>query len=310
MDTPGKVLVTGGCGFIGLHLVRRLHSEGFQVRVLGTKRDAERVKRLPEGVEFLKGDVRSQNTCRKAVKGCDAVSHLSAMISFDKPYQESQAWGVNVGGTFNMLNAAMEENVSLFHYMGTGLVLGNIDSPHKASEEWPPRTPRSTYAASKLVGEIFCRHYHGVYGLPTVITRTFNVYGPGQNPHSRGAMISNFIWRTLRNEPPIISGDGRQAKDWLYIDDVTEALYRALTAGPAGETIHVCSGIELSVKDIAKKVIEICGKNFEPVFLPQRYADFERSCGDNSKARQLLGWEPKTGLEEGLRKTVEYLGAI
>lgn len=304
-----RILVTGAAGFIGSHLVRRLIDEGVEVRVIELPDRLSRISEM-DGVEVVSGDIRDQETCVNAVKGCDAVSHLAAQISFDGTQDEIKSWEVNVGGTFNMLKASLSEGVKKFHFMSTGLVLGDVEKPHKADEEWVPKTPKSAYAYGKYAGETLCRNFSGTYGVPVVITRAFNVFGPGQNPDSRGAMISKFIDIVLKGGKPKVFGDGSQTKDWAYISDIIDGIYKSIISEQSnGEIIHLCSGVERSVEDIAKDVIAACGNKFEPEYINMRYADFGRSVGNNSKARKLLGWDPSTGFEDGLRKTIEWFRA-
>src|SRR5207249_6501806 len=166
----------GGCGFVGSHLVERVLSAGFEVRVLGLKCDLENLKQLVKDkeIEFERGDVSNPDICREAVRGCDLVSHVAALVSIDQSIDEPRPfWEVNVEGTFNMLEASREEGVKRFHLMSTCEILGTIGYPHKADENWSSFTPRSPYAASKLAAETYCRSYYLTYGFPVVITRGF-----------------------------------------------------------------------------------------------------------------------------------------
>lgn len=311
-----KVLITGGCGFIGSHLVEKAVSAGFDVRVLGLACHLENVEHLlkENKIEFMRGDVADPAVCRKAVRGCDLVSHLAALASIDHSIQEPRPfWEVNVKGTFNLLDAAREEGVQRFHLHSSCEMLGSIEFPHKADEDWPVVMPRSPYAVSKMAQEAYCRTYYFTYDLPTVITRGFNAYGPRQKPAEKpggkGAMIPGFFMKVLKNKPPLIYGDGEQTRDFTYVKDIAEGIFRCFTSDRViGETIHLCSGIDRKVRDVAQMVIDCCGKSDElkPEHISSRAGEMLRSIGDNSKAKKLLNWEPKVTFEDGLRNTADF----
>jgi len=307
-----KVLITGGSGFIGSHLVEKMISEGFDVRILDQQKKLDNIKNLLPNprIEFVEGDIRNYDACKKAVNGCDFVSHLAALISVDHSIQEPRPfWDVNVGGTFNLIDASLNAKIKRFQYMSSCEMLGHIEYPNKATENWPTYIPRSPYAASKLAAETYCNSYHITYDFPVVITRAFNVFGPKQNPGSRGAVIAKFITTILQNQVPTIYGDGEQSRDWTFVKDIVDGIFKAINSDRTeGETIHLCSGIDRKVKDIAEKVIEICGKNgkIKPVFIKERSGELRRSCGDYTKAKKLINWEPKVKFEDGLKLTLEY----
>jgi UDP-N-acetylglucosamine/UDP-N-acetyl-alpha-D-glucosaminouronate 4-epimerase len=307
-----RILVTGGCGFIGSHVVERMLKAGYDVRVLGLTCNLENVEHLVKEnrIEFLRGDVADPEVCKKAVRGCEMVSHIAALVSVDHSILDPRPfWEVNVEGTFNILDAAKNEGVRRFHLMSSCEMLGHIEPPAKANEDWPHYMPRSPYAASKLAAETYCRSYYITYGFPIVITRGFNVFGPRQRPGARGAMIASFITRVLDGKPPVINGDGEQTRDWTFVQDVANGIFAALTSDNAvGETIHLCNAKDHKVKDVAQLVIDTCGKGRElkPQYKDARAGEMRRSIGDNSKAKRLLNWEPKVSFEEGVSRTVEF----
>jgi len=307
-----KVLITGGCGFIGSHLVEKVISAGYDVRVLGLKCDFERVEHLikENKIEFMRGDVADSAVCKKAVRGCDIVSHLAALSSVDQSIQEPKPfWDVNVKGTFNILDAAREEGVQRFQHMSSCEMLGNVEFPHKADENWLFYLPRSPYAVSKMCAEAYCRSYYLTYDFPIVITRGFNAFGPKQRPGARGAMIASFFTRVLNDKPPVIYGEGEATRDWTFVEDIAEGIFRALTSDRAiGETIHLCSGVDHKVHDVAQQIIDCCGKSdtLKPEHISARSGEMLRSIGDNSKAKKLLNWKPKVSFEDGVRKTFDY----
>lgn len=306
-----KVLVTGGCGFVGSHLTERLVKEGFKVRVLGLTCNLENIQGLVESnrVEFVRGDLSDAPTCRKAVEGCDIVSHLAAQISVDKSIVEPEHFfETNVGGTFRILEAAREAHIRKFHYMSTCEVLGLIDAPLRADENWPHPVPRSPYSASKFAAEAYCRSYNITYGLPVTITRSFNIFGPRQNPGSGGALIAKVTTKVLNRQSPEIFGDGKQTRDWTYVEDTVDGIYRCITTeGTEGELFHLASGIDRQVGDVIQQIIKLCGSEgtISPTRIAARPGELRRSVGDASKAKRILNWEPKTDFETGLRKTIE-----
>ncbi len=307
-----KVLITGGCGFVGSHVVERVLAAGYDVRVLGRSCKLENINRLigENRIEFMRGDVADEDVCRKAVRGVDMVSHIAALVSVDHSIEEPRPyWEVNVKGTFNILDAAREEGVKRFHFMSSCEMLGTIEAPHKADENWQKYVPRSPYAASKLSAETYCRSYFITYDFPIVITRGFNIFGPRQRPGARGAMIASFITRVLDNKPPVVNGSGDQTRDWTFVEDVADGIFKALTSDKAvGETIHLCNGVDHRVKDVAELVIDVCGKRdqLKVEYQHSRAGEMMRSIGDNSKAKRLLGWEPRVSFEDGVKRAVDF----
>lgn len=308
-----KVLITGGCGFIGSHLVENALSKGFDVRVLGLTNNLANVDHLlkENKIEFVRGDVSDPAVCRKVVRGCDMVSHLAALVSTDQSIQDPKPfWEVNVKGTFNMLDAARQEGVERFHLHSSCEMLGDVEFPHKADENYPVYIPKSPYAVSKFSSEAYCRSYYLTYGCPIVITRGFNTFGPRQKAGSMGAMIPNFLVRALEGKPPLIYGDGQQTRDFTYVKDIAEGIYRCLTSDKViGETVHLCSGIDRKAVDVAKLAIDVCGKSDElkPEHITARFGEMRRSIGDNSKAKRLLNWEPKMDFEQGVRNVADFI---
>lgn len=309
-----KALITGGTGFIGSHLVEKLVQEGFSVRVVAR---GESPNLLPPDVarktEIMAGDISDQATCEKAVRGCELVSHLACLVNEDKSLGGTNTfWATNAGGTMNMLRAALMAKVSRFHYMSGPSLVGNVPPPSKAGEDWAIPAPQTPYAQVKLLGELCCQGYFKQYDLPIVIIRPFNVYGPRQSPLARGGMITRFILDVIKREPIRIDGDGEQSRDWLYVTDLVDAIYRCLaTKGMEGEVFHVASGQDTKVRDVAKLVARVCGIDYDlqPRFERGATAGIQRSCGDSSKARRLLGWMPSVDLKQGVELTFDYLNS-
>ena len=304
-----RVLVTGGAGFIGSHLVDKLVEKGFQVRVLDdlSTGSLDNLEHSLNRIEFIKADVRDVDSVRKALEGVDVVVHEAAVTSvprsIEDPLTVSQ---VNVEGTLNLLRACVERKVRRFVYASSSSVYGDLPTlPKREDYELRPKSP---YAVSKYAGEKYCLVFHEVYGLETVALRYFNVYGPRQRYGPYSGVITIFINRALRGEPPIIYGDGKQTRDFIYVEDVVEATIKALEKEDvAGEVINVAAGSPVTINRLAELILEIVGiDNLKPIYTVERKGDIKHSFADITKAKSLLGWSPKVNLVEGLRRTVDW----
>jgi UDP-N-acetylglucosamine/UDP-N-acetyl-alpha-D-glucosaminouronate 4-epimerase len=308
--TGAVALVTGGGGFIGSHLVKRLLREGMSVRVLdnfATGRRANLEEALDD-VELIEGDLQSYERVHNAVRGCDLAFHLGALPSVPRSIQDPlTSNATNVVGTLNVLLAARDEGVRRVVYASSSSLYG-------ASTELPKREdmhplPIAPYAVSKLAAEGYCRAFHHVYGLETVALRYFNVFGPGQDPRSQyAAAIPNFITAALEERPPIIHGDGEQSRDFTFVDNAVDAnLLAAAAEGAAGEAFNVACGERTSLNEIVARLSALAGREIEPVHTDPRPGDVRHSLADIDKARKILGYAPAVDFEEGLRRTyAEY----
>jgi UDP-glucose 4-epimerase len=306
MGTGTVALVTGGGGFIGSALVRRLLSDGQTVRVLdnfATGRRANLEDVLDE-IELIEGDLQSYERVHNAVRGCDYAFHLGALPSVPRSIQDPlTSNATNVVGTLNVLLAARDEGVRRVVYASSSSLYG-------ASTELPKREdmhplPIAPYAVSKLAAEGYCRAFHQVYGLETVALRYFNVFGPGQDPQSQyAAVIPNFIVAALEGGRPLVHGDGEQSRDFTYVDNAVEAnLLAASAEGAAGEAFNIACGERTSLNDIIARLSTLSGREIESVNTDSRPGDVRHSLADISKAREVLGYEPAVDFEEGLRRT-------
>jgi nucleoside-diphosphate-sugar epimerase len=301
-----KVLVTGGTGFIGSHLVDRLMKEGCEVVVLDNLSSGriENVKHHLNSGRFRlsKGDVRSSEDVKKAVKNVDAVFHLAAIVSvplsIENPILVND---VNLRGTLNLLKASSEADVKRFTYISSCAVYGEVD--RLPIDERCPTNPISPYAVSKLAAEYYCKVFCENYGLDTLCFRYFNVYGPRQVGGSYGGVITQFISRLKQRKPPIIYGDGQQTRDFVFINDVVEADMLALKCRHcSGETINVGTGKPTTISELASLLMEFFGQtHVKPVYKAAREGDIRNSQADISKAERTLGYKPKTTLKEGIR---------
>ena len=310
-----KYLVTGGAGFIGSHIVERLLKEGNSVVVLdnfysGKEENIEAaVKEKPEGSQFtlIKGDIRDKEACLKACEGADAVFHQAALRSVPKSMEAPHDYNdVNIDGTLNLLEAARGRKVRRFVFASSSSVYGDTDVFPQKEDAYPLLI--SPYALSKLTGEFYCRIFSEHYGVETVSLRYFNVFGPRQALDDEYAVvIPKFTHCILHDEAPPIFGNGKQSRDFTYIDNVVEANIKAATAeGVSGEVFNVANGSGNTVLYLVEALNKIIGKNVEPKFLPVRAGDVFKTLASVDKLRNKLGFKPLVDFEEGLRRTVEY----
>jgi len=302
-----RYLVTGAAGFIGSHLCRRLVDVGEDVVALDDLSSGKRENLVP-GVRFVEGDIRDGAVVARAARGCGAVLHQAAMRSVPRSLAEPvRTQDVNVAGTVNVLMAAREA--------GARVVSASSSSVYGDRTEFPlheemASLPRSPYAASKLAGEGFCRAWWHGFGVPTVSLRYFNVYGPGQDPSNRyAAVIPLFILACLEGSAPEIHGDGGQARDFTFIDDVVDANLAAARADEAafGSVLNIGGGREpTSINGLLDMVAELTGSEPQPVRTPVREGDIRRSHADVSEAGRLIGYRPGYAIADGLAATVAW----
>jgi len=308
-----RVLVTGGAGFIGSHLVDGLMSGGFDVVVLD---DLSSGRRENLSVHFgkpnfclVEGDVRVKADVKKALEGVNVVFHLAAIVSVDFSVKNPLLVNeVNVGGTLNVLRESLNAGVKRFVYASSCAVYGEpVDLP--INEEHPTK-PMSPYGVTKLAAEHYCRVFYEVYGLEAVCLRFFNVYGSRQVVGPYSGVIVNFIDRLKRGEAPIIYSDGGQTRDFVFVGDVVDACLRAMRyKNCVGDVINVGVGVEVSINRLANVLTELFNLHgIKFVYAEPRAGDVGRSCADLSKAERLLGFKPRVSLREGLVMLLRGLG--
>ena len=305
-------LVTGGAGFIGSNLVRALLDRGERVRVLDNFSTGNRANLagLDADVEVIEGELRSYERVHAAVRGAELVFHLGALGSVPRSVQDPlTSSAVNVEGTLNVLLAARDEGVRRVVFSSSSSVYGSrSDLP--AREDMAP-DPISPYGVAKLAAERYCVSFTRVYhAFETVVLRYFNVFGPRQSPFSQyAAMVPLFITAVAQGEPVTVFGDGEQSRDFTYVDNVVEATLLAAEApAVSGRILNVAAGSPASVNDVAEAIGRILGNDVLREHSPPRPGDIRDSWADVRAARELLGWEPRVELEEGLRRTVSSLG--
>ncbi len=300
-----RVLVTGGCGFVGSHLVLRL-VEDFEVVVIDNLSNGvrENIGDLEGEVRLIIGDLRDSETVSRALKGCRYVFHLAAQVSVEKAIAEPEYdAAINIIGTLNVLKAAEHcERVVVF---SSGAVYGEpiripIDEEH-------PRNPVSMYGVSKMASESYAYAFYRTFGLPVTILRPFNIYGPGQKRGNQySGVIGIFAERIMNGENPIIYGDGTQTRDFVDVSDVVEAGVLAAESKKAiGQIFNVATGKPTTINELAEKMIGIAGKNLKPVHTEPRIGDIMHSVADISKIQKTLGYKPKITLTQGLKKLLE-----
>jgi UDP-glucose 4-epimerase len=306
-----RALVTGGGGFIGHHLVRRLLEDGHEVRVLDNFATGRRERLEGLDVELVEGDLRSYERAHAAVRGTELVFHLGALPSVPRSVQDPLTTGaVNVEGTLNVLLAARDEGVRRVVFASSSSVYGANPALPKREDHQP--LPVSPYGVSKLAAEHYCRAFTGVYGLETVSLRLFNVFGPGQDPLSQyAAVVPRFIAALKEGRSPVVYGDGSQTRDFTYVEDVVDALLLAADAkGAAGEVLNICAGTETSVLDLIEMLNDLIGTSLEPRFESARPGEVQRSSGDQSEAERELGWRPQWVLRDALRECIANAVAV
>lgn len=301
-----EILITGGAGFIGHNLAIYLKNNGFNVKVLDSfERSTDfAVKRLREAdIPMVKESITNTEEMMSFLKEADVVIHAAAYVdvaeSMEKPLVYFEK---NTLGTASVAKASLEAGVDLLIYLSSAAVYGNpiklpIDENH-------PTRPISPYGLSKLMGEEVVRFF-STYGLKQVVLRLFNVYGPGQNASYAG-VVTRFLERARNGLPPIVYGDGEQTRDFIYVDDVAEAVKMVLKTGCVGEVFNIGSGRPVKIRDLAISIMRLFGLKGEPIHTSERSGDIKHSYADITRARTLIGFNPRIDLEHGFKKLLEY----
>jgi len=300
-----RVLVTGGAGFIGSHLVKALVKAGHQVRILDnlSTGSIENIADVLDAIEFARGDVRDYEIVESVIRGVDAVVHLAALIDVAESVERPDLYfDVNVRGTYNMAKAS--GSVNTFVFASSSAVYGEpIKVPIPENHSLMPKSP---YAASKVSGEAFVQAFANQYGFKPVILRLFNVYGPKQSRAYAGVIIE-FIRRVSRGEPPVIFGDGEQTRDFIHVSDVVEAVMLSLRSERARGVFNIGSGEGVTINYLARLILKLMGReDLKPIYAPPRPGDIRHSIADISRARKELGFKPKVKLEVGIKELIGH----
>lgn len=307
-----RYLVTGGAGFIGSAVVRELVRRGEQVAVLddlstGKERNLDGVL---DRVEFHRASITDLEAVNRAARAADFVIHLAARTSVPRSVKEPlETNAVNVEGTLKVLLGARDAAARRVVYAASSSAYG--ETPTLPKTEAMPAAPISPYGVSKFAGELYAQVFTRVYGLETVALRYFNVFGPRQEPGSPySGVLARFMLAAIRGEQPVIYGDGEQSRDFTYVDNVVDATLCACTAANAsGRVLNVATGTRISLNETLRMLEQITGGKLEARHEPDRTGDIRHSLADIRLARDLLGYEPKIGFEEGLRRTWEWYRA-
>lgn len=314
-------LITGGCGFIGSSLIYSLLRENpaTNIRVLdnlsvGSREDLLEVHSIiekdlgqkPEGIELVQGDIRDYDTCLNCCKGIDVIVHLAANTgvrsSIENPRYDMEA---NIIGTFNMLEAARQHNIKKFIFASSGASIGEVDPP---IHEGKVPKPVSPYGASKLAGEAYCSAYYLSFGIKTVSLRFANVYGP-LSKH-KTSVVAKFFKQAISGETLEIYGDGNQTRDFIYIDDLIQAIILSVKSDVGGEVFQIATYKETTIDEIADRIknliVNELDKKVSIIHCAPRLGDVKRNYSDISKAKQMIGFSPEINLDLGLKNTFEY----
>ncbi len=303
--TSKNVVVTGGAGFIGSNLVEELAKE-HHVKVIDDLSTGH-IENLDQirGVEFVQGSITDLDLLREVFSDVDWVFHQAALPSVPRSIEDPISSNlVNVDGTLNVLVAARDCGAKKVVYASSSSVYG--DTPTLPKQEDMTPNPKSPYAITKLAGEYYCRIFSDIYGLKTVSLRYFNVFGPRQDPRSQyAAVIPLFITRILNRTPPTIFGDGTQTRDFTFVKDVVQANVLAMKSDAVG-VFNIACGRQIVLNDLADEIMKITGIETEKVYEPPRPGDIRDSLADISRAREMLGYEPKFDLNSGLAETIRW----
>ena len=310
MALSGIALVTGGAGFIGSHIASALDAAGAKVRVIDDLSTGyrENLDEISGDVDFVQASVADERSLRNALEDVELVFHEAAIPSVPRSVENPRQTHIaSVESTFSLLLASKEKKVRRIVYAASSSAYG--DQPTLPKVETMLPEPLSPYAVAKLVGEHYCQVFTRVYGLETISLRYFNVFGPRQDPSSQySGVISRFISALLGGDNPVIYGDGEQSRDFTYIDDVVDAnLKAAESVGGVGQVINVANGERISLNQLLDELKSLTGKSEVVVdYREPRAGDVKHSLADISRARSLLGFEPRVDLRTGLQHTIDW----
>ncbi len=304
-----KFLVTGGAGFIGSNICKRLVSQGCFVRVIDNLLTGKKsnLSAVIDKIEFIEADMGDGEVARSAMKDIDVVLHEGALPSVPRSVDDPAATHRHcVDATFTLLLAARDAGVKRFVYAASSSAYG--DTPSLPKLETMPVRPLSPYAVAKLVGEYYCSVFYTVFGLQTISLRYFNVFGPNQDPTSQyAAAIPAFVTAILKDKPPTIYGDGEQSRDFTYVDNVVEAnLLAARAKQTKGEVVNIACGQAVTVNEIIGMINDVLGKKVVPIYADHRPGDIKHSLADITLAKKLIGFKPTVPFKRGLEIAIDW----
>ena len=306
-----RILVTGGAGFIGSHLAEDLVQKGYSVKIMDdfSTGNVNNIRGLfnYRNFKMIRGSITDRELLAKATSDVDIVFHLAAQIHVDRSIIEPRhTFDVNTLGTLNILDAALENDIELVVYASTSEVYGS--AKYVPMDEDHPLNPASPYAATKAAADRLCFSYYNTYKLPVVIVRCFNTYGPRQKGSGYAAAIPMFIKRALAGLPPVIYGDGKQTRDYMYVKDTVNAYNLVLNShnNILGKAINFGTGKEISILELANTVLELCGKKATPIHAAPRSGEVKRLCADMTLAGKTLNFVPDYTIRKGLQEFVKW----
>jgi UDP-glucose 4-epimerase len=306
-----KILITGGAGFIGSHLAEDFVKDGYSVKIIDdfSSGSVNNILGLfnHRNFKLIRGSVTNKELIRKATLDVDVVLHLAAQIHVDRSIIEPRhTFEVNTLGTLNILDAALENDIELVVYASSSEVYGS--AKYVPMDEDHPLNPASPYAASKAAADRLCFSYYNTYKLPIVVVRCFNTYGPRQKDTGYAAAIPKFLRRALTGLPPVIYGNGKQTRDYMFIKDVVNAYKLVLKSyeNVVGKAVNFGTGKEITILKLANTILHLCGNEMAPIHVAPRAGEVKRLCADISLAEKELGFTPKYTIEKGLKVFLEW----
>jgi len=304
-----KFLVTGGAGFIGSNICKRLVSQGCFVRVVDNLLTGKKsnLADIIDKIEFIQADMGDEDVARSAMKDIDFCLHQGALPSVPRSVDNPAATHQHcLNATFTLLLAARDAGIKRFVYASSSSAYG--DTPTLPKVETMPPNPLSPYAAAKLAGEYYCSVFYTVFGLETISLRYFNVFGPHQDPTSQyAAAIPAFVTAILKGCQPTVYGDGEQSRDFTYVDNVVEAnLLAARVKKTCGEVVNIACGQAVTVNEVIDIINELLGKNIKPIYADSRPGDVKHSLADITLAKKLIGFKPKVSFRDGLQEAIGW----
>ena len=304
-----RFLVTGGAGFIGSNICRKLVSQDCFVRVVDNLLTGKRsnLNDIIDKIEFIEADMGDNEVAREAMQGIDVVLHQGALPSVPRSIEDPALTHKHcVDATFTLLLAARDAKIKRFVYASSSSAYG--DSPTLPKIETMVAEPLSPYAAAKLAGEYYCKVFYSVFGLETISLRYFNIFGPYQDPASQyAAAIPAFVTAILKNKRPTVYGDGEQSRDFTYVDNVVEAnLLAARAKETKGQIVNIACGKRITINAIIELVNELVGKDIKPIYAALRSGDVKHSLADINLAKKVIGYKPVVDFRSGLKKAIQW----
>lgn len=302
-----RILVTGGAGFIASHIVDAYVEDGHDVAVIDDL-STGRKEFLNRKAKFYRADIKEREAVKKVIREVkpEIINHHAAQINVrDSVKDPINDLEINLIGLLNLLEEAKSAGLKKFIFASSGGVVYGEADKIPTPESYVPLHPQSPYGITKLAGEYYLNYYFQSFGISYLALRYSNVYGPRQNPHGEAGVVAIFTLKLLKNETPVINGDGLQTRDYVFVEDIVSANRKAVNCAKTG-SLNIGTGKETNVNEIFEEIRKITAKDIKPVHGPAKPGEQKKSCLSFGLAKQVLGWQAKVGLEDGLKKTVDY----